>query len=183
MIQNDLAKELRIVVYALTARQKPDLLFGQARDGAASMWNLLERQDGTTLAADEIYRNTWAWLNARGCAALVSPQLLERYAMSVARWIQCEEAVSSFGFLARHPTTGNAIQILSISLRGGVIWISVKDIFHFDIKIFLQHTGNANHAAVFRIRANHMGDFCSVRESAVDDLIIFLNRIVCGVTR
>lgn len=50
MIQNDLAKELRIVVYALTARQKPDLLFGQARDGAASMWNLLERQDGTTLA-------------------------------------------------------------------------------------------------------------------------------------
>jgi hypothetical protein len=69
-----------------------------------------EQKDGTTLAADEIYKNTWAWLNARGCAALVSPQLLERYAMSVARWIQCEEAVSSFGFLARHPTTGNAIQ-------------------------------------------------------------------------
>ena len=69
-----------------------------------------EQKDGTTLAADEIYKNTWTWLNARGCAALVSPQLLERYAMSVARWIQCEEAVSSFGFLARHPTTGNAIQ-------------------------------------------------------------------------
>ena len=30
----------------------------------------------------------------RGCAALVSPQLLERYAMSVARWIQCEEAIT-----------------------------------------------------------------------------------------
>ena len=69
-----------------------------------------EQKDGTTLAAGEIYKNTWTWLNARGCAALVSPQLLERYAMSVARWIQCEEAVSSFGFLARHPTTGNAIQ-------------------------------------------------------------------------
>lgn len=69
-----------------------------------------EQKDGTTLAADEIYKNTWTWLNARGCAALASPQLLERYAMSVARWIQCEEAVSSFGFLARHPTTGNAIQ-------------------------------------------------------------------------
>ncbi len=29
--------------------------------------------------------------------------------MSVARWIQCEEAISRFGFLAKHPTTGNAI--------------------------------------------------------------------------
>ena len=43
-------------------------------------------------------------------AVLVSPQLLERYAMSVARWIQCEEAVTEYGFLAKHPTTGNAIQ-------------------------------------------------------------------------
>ena len=42
--------------------------------------------------------------------ALVSPQLLERYAMSVARWIQCEEAITEYGFLAKHPTTGNAIQ-------------------------------------------------------------------------
>jgi hypothetical protein len=49
-------------------------------------------------------------LNKRGCAALVSPQLLERYAMSVARWIQCEECISEYGFLAKHPTTGNAIQ-------------------------------------------------------------------------
>ena len=38
-----------------------------------------EQKDGTTLAAGEIYKNTWTWLNARGC-------------------------------LARHPTTGNAIQ-------------------------------------------------------------------------
>ena len=30
--------------------------------------------------------------------------------MSVARWIQCEEAVTEYGFLAKHPTTGNAIQ-------------------------------------------------------------------------
>ena len=36
--------------------------------------------------------------------------VLTSFHMSVARWIQCEEAVSSFGFLARHPTTGNAIQ-------------------------------------------------------------------------
>jgi hypothetical protein len=29
--------------------------------------------------------------------------------MSVSRWIQCEEAISEYGFLAKHPTTGNAI--------------------------------------------------------------------------
>ena len=68
------------------------------------------QKDGKALVAGEVYRNTWQWLNERGCAALVSPQLLERYAMSVARWIQCEEAVTEYGFLAKHPTTGNAIQ-------------------------------------------------------------------------
>ena len=40
---------------------------------------------------------------------LVNNQLIEQYAMSVSRWIQCEEAISEFGFLAKHPTTGNAI--------------------------------------------------------------------------
>ncbi len=40
---------------------------------------------------------------------LVNNQLLEQYAMSISRWIQCEEAISEFGFLAKHPTTGNAI--------------------------------------------------------------------------
>lgn len=35
---------------------------------------------------------------------LVTTQQIEQYAMSVARWIQCEEAVSEFGFLAKKPT-------------------------------------------------------------------------------
>ena len=69
-----------------------------------------EQRDGSTLQAEEIYKETWEWLKKIGCAAKVSPQLLERYAMSVARWIQCEEAVTEFGFLAKHPTTGSAIQ-------------------------------------------------------------------------
>ena len=68
------------------------------------------QKDGKALVAGEIFKNTWMWLNERGCASLVSTQLLERYAMSVARWIQCEEAVTEYGFLAKHPTTGNAIQ-------------------------------------------------------------------------
>ena len=68
-----------------------------------------KQRDGKPFAAREIYTETWSWLKERGCAALVSPQLIERYAMSAARWIQCEEAVSTYGFLGKHPTTGNAM--------------------------------------------------------------------------
>ena len=68
-----------------------------------------KQKNGKKLVAAEVYKKTWNWLHERGCAALVSPELLERYAMSVARWIQCEEAITEFGFLAKHPTTGNAI--------------------------------------------------------------------------
>ena len=69
-----------------------------------------KQKDGSTLCAAEIYENVWKWLSDRGCVAIVSPQLIERFAMASARWIQCEEAISDFGFLAKHPTTGNAIQ-------------------------------------------------------------------------
>lgn len=64
---------------------------------------------GIELCAEDVYKETWEWLDARGCAHLVAPFLLQRYAMSAARWIQCEKAVSEYGFLAKHPTTGNAI--------------------------------------------------------------------------
>lgn len=84
-------------------------LHGQAMPEPNKMLEAVQK-DGKTLVAGEIYKNTWQWLNERGCAMLISPQLLERYAMSVARWIQCEEAVTEYGFLAKHPTTGNAIQ-------------------------------------------------------------------------
>lgn len=68
------------------------------------------QKDGKPLIASEIYERTWSWLNERGCASIVSPQVLERYAMSAARWIQGESAITEYGFLAKHPTTGSAIQ-------------------------------------------------------------------------
>ncbi|MGM9588864.1 MAG: hypothetical protein ACI3V0_01665 [Faecousia sp.] len=34
------------------------------------------QKDGSTLCAAEIYENVWKWLAERGCAALVSPQLM-----------------------------------------------------------------------------------------------------------
>lgn len=68
------------------------------------------QEDGSTLCAAEIYENVWKRLAKRGCAVLVSPQLIERYAMAAARRIQCESITSELGFLANHPTTGAAIQ-------------------------------------------------------------------------
>ena len=90
-------------------------LEGQPMPKPSAMLSATQK-DGKTLVAAEVYEKTWAWLAERGCAALVSPQLLERYAMSVARWIQCGEAITEDGFLAKHPTTGNAIPSPYVSM-------------------------------------------------------------------
>ena len=67
------------------------------------------QKNGGEFCAEEIYHETWEWLKGRGCEKLVKPQMVEQYAMSVSRWIQCEQAISEFGFLAKHPTTQQAI--------------------------------------------------------------------------
>lgn len=64
-----------------------------------------QQRDGSTLAAPEIFKETWNWLKARGCEKQVNTQLLEEFSMAAARWIQCEEAISQYGLLAKHPTT------------------------------------------------------------------------------
>ena len=74
------------------------------------------QKSGRELVAEEVYNETYAWLKARGCEKLVTVQMVEQYAMSVSRWIQCEEIVSSTGFLAKHPTTGNAIPSPYVSM-------------------------------------------------------------------
>lgn len=68
-----------------------------------------KQRTGKDLCAADVYKDTWKWLKDRGCERLVNTQLIEQYAMSVSRWIQCEECISEYGFLAKHPTTGNAI--------------------------------------------------------------------------
>lgn len=97
-------RKLTVVEFKETAK-----LDGQPMPPPRQMLSAVQK-DGSSLVASEIYEITWRWLAERKCAHLVSPQLLERYAMSVARWVQCEQAVTEYGFLAKHPTTGNAIQ-------------------------------------------------------------------------
>lgn len=71
---------------------------------------LAEKQkNGKDLMAVEVYTETWNWLNERNCASLIPQQIIEQYAMAISRWIQCEECITEYGFLAKHPTTGNAI--------------------------------------------------------------------------
>jgi len=68
-----------------------------------------KQKNGRDFYAEDIFKTTYLWLKKRGVEKLVGNQLIEQYAMSVSRWIQCEEAISEFGMLAKHPTTGNAI--------------------------------------------------------------------------
>ena len=75
-----------------------------------------KQKNGKDMCAEEVYKSTYLWLKKRRCEKLVSTQLLEQYAMSVSRWVQCEEAISEFGFLAKHPTTGNAMQSPYVSM-------------------------------------------------------------------
>lgn len=67
------------------------------------------QKNGIDLCAEDVYNELWKWLTERNCEKLVNGQLLEQYAMSVSRWIQCEQCISDYGFLAKHPTTGSAI--------------------------------------------------------------------------
>ncbi len=67
------------------------------------------QKSGINLCAEDVFRSTYTWLKARGCEKLVNTQLIEQYAMSVSRWVQCETCISEYGFLAKHPTTGVAI--------------------------------------------------------------------------
>ncbi|MBO5449799.1 MAG: terminase [Ruminococcus sp.] len=69
-----------------------------------------KQASGKQFRAKEVYLETYNWLQSFGCENLVSRQMIEQYAICVARWIACEEFISETGFLAKHPTTGAAIK-------------------------------------------------------------------------
>ena len=67
------------------------------------------QKSGIELCAEDVFKSTYLWLKERGCERFVNTQLIEQYAMTVSRWVQCETCISEYGFLAKHPTTGAAI--------------------------------------------------------------------------
>ena len=92
------------------------------------------QKDGKPLGADALYIETWKWLKTRGCEKFVNPRLIEAYAQAFTRYIQCEEAISLYGFLGRHPTTGGAIaspfvqMSQSFQKQANLLWYEIFEI-------------------------------------------------------
>lgn len=93
-----------------------------------------KQRDGNDLCAGEIYKNTWRWLRSLKVEKLVSTTFIEQYAMSSARYIQCEEMVNKYGMIAKHPTTGAPIQSPYVAIaqsylkHSTVIWMQIFQI-------------------------------------------------------
>ena len=92
------------------------------------------QKNGIPLGADEIYKETWLWLKERNCEKLVNPRLIETYAQAFARYIQCEEATSTYGLLGKHPTTGGVITSPFVQMSqqyqksANLIWYEIYDL-------------------------------------------------------
>ena len=60
--------------------------------------------------------------------------MIEAYAQAFTRYIQCEEAISTYGLLGKHPTTGGAIaspfvqMSQSFQKQANLIWYEIFDI-------------------------------------------------------
>ena len=84
--------------------------------------------------APQIFDDTWRWLKERGCEKFVVKGLIEQYALYLARAIQCEEGVDTYGLLAKHPTTGspiaNPLMTMSInfSKQANALWVQIFQI-------------------------------------------------------
>ena len=92
------------------------------------------QKDGKPLGADMLYKETWHWLKERGCDKFVSPRLIEAYAQAFMRYIQCEDAISTYGLLGKHPTTGGAIASPFVAMsqsfqkQANLLWYEIFDI-------------------------------------------------------
>lgn len=92
------------------------------------------QKDGKPLGADALFIETWRWLKDRGCEKFVNPRLIEAYAQAFTRYIQCEEAISLYGLLGKHPTTGGVItspfvqMSQSFQKQANLLWYEIFDI-------------------------------------------------------
>ena len=115
-----------------------DLPEGAVMNGAdmpkPSEYLSAKQKNGIPLGADEIYKETWRWLKARTCEKLVNKRLIEAYAQAFARYIQCEEATSTYGLLGKHPTTGGVMASPFVQMSqqyqksANLIWYEIYDI-------------------------------------------------------
>lgn len=108
-------------------------LFG-ADMPAPSDYLSARQKDGKPLGADLLYKETWRWLKDRGCEKFINSRLIEAYAQAFTRYIQCEEAISLYGLLGKHPTTGGAMaspfvqMSQSFQKQANLLWYEIFDI-------------------------------------------------------
>lgn len=93
-------RKLTIMEFSDTADLRREKM-PQPRDFLAA-----NQKNGREFLAVDIYERTWEWLHERGCSHLIPVQILEQYAMAISHWIQCEEAISEYGFLRRNSPGG-----------------------------------------------------------------------------
>ncbi|WP_370838991.1 P27 family phage terminase small subunit [Phascolarctobacterium faecium] len=115
-----------------------DLPEGAVMNGAdmpkPSEYLSAKQKNGIPLGADEIYKETWRWLKERNCEKLVNKRLIEAYSQAFARYIQCEEATSTYGLLGKHPTTGGVMASPFVQMSqqyqksANLIWYEIYDI-------------------------------------------------------
>ncbi len=92
------------------------------------------QKNGQPLGADIIYKETWLWLKERHCERLVNKRLIESYAQAFARYIQCEDAISTYGLLGKHPTTGGVVTSPFVQMShqyqktANLIWYEIFDV-------------------------------------------------------
>ena len=90
-----------------------------------------ELKNDVTAKAQEIYGETFKWLKQRRCDEIVSKERISQYAGLVARWQDCEQNISKFGYLAKDPKTGSPITspYVEMSLRymklANAVWAEV----------------------------------------------------------
>ena len=107
-----------------------------------------KQKNGMPLGADEIYKEIWLWLKERHCEKLVNKRLIESYAQTFARYIQCEEALSSYGLLGKHPTTGGVISSPFVQMsvqfqkQANLLWYEIYDIVKQNCTEVFEDTGN-----------------------------------------
>lgn len=124
--------------YPIAELYGEDMTDGVELEGAdmpePSSYLSVQQRDGEPLGADLIYKETWEWLQARGCEKLINRRLLESYSTAFARFIQCELAISKYGLLGKHPTTGAAIASpfvqlsLNFQKQANLLWYEIYDI-------------------------------------------------------
>ena len=117
-----------------TENPRNTAVFGSEKVPEPAEYLSANQKNGVPLGADEIYRETWLWLKNRGCEKLVNPRLVESYSQAFARYIQCENAISAYGLLGKHPTTGGVISSPFVSMgqsyqkQANLLWYEIYQI-------------------------------------------------------